>query len=790
MFYHHIKTFIRNVRQSGSTFYINVLGLSLGIACFLFIALYVYDELTFDDHHENRNSVYLLQQFRGGFSSGGKLSTDLAARMPQVEKSGRLIKANLQVNSDLHFAFEPEFYFADSSMFDILTFKIIERTATQYYPSANAVLVSKATAIKYFGTHSPMGKTLKVNGSVPLVVTGVFEDLPKNSHVQPAFLTNYASANQVLGYDVTNNYWGGSGYTYLKLAKNASPDQLAAQFPVYVKSLNDPNAAAVWELKLMPLKDLYLRTNFLQSSPMYYVYLFSFAALLVLVLACFNYINLATAGASRRLKATAVRKVLGSSIRQLRSGFLLETFLTVLVALLIALAIVMLCLPAFNQLSGKQFDMAAVFSLNSWPFMAVLLVLVGLLAGTYPAMVLSRLQPRQMFSSSKGVGVVLFRKVLVGLQFAISILMILGAMVAIMQMNYMRSKKLGYSREDVMTLSLRNMSPDKKQLLKNELAKLRDVEAVSIAYAVPGSGVQQGQKLVAEFVPAGAKDASISMVTIDDQFAKVFGIGLKEGRMLDPKSVGDRKAYLVNEAAMRYFGWKDLTQRRTGYYTFEYRPDGSYAEVPQVGEVVGVVADYHHADLKQDIQPMIFALNSGYESELSVRTASGQLSSVLPKISMVWKQLFPGSPFEFSLLDEQFLKTYQAEQRTQMILLVFALLTILISCLGLYGLVSFAAEARKKEISVRRVLGANGADIVRILSKDYLILMGVAACVAIPFGMQFTQRWLQQFAYRTEVSVWGYGSVLLILFVICMVVITWRTRSVLTERPMNGLNKD
>ncbi|MGB4772628.1 MAG: FtsX-like permease family protein [Chitinophagaceae bacterium] len=790
MFYHHIKTFIRNVRLSGNTFYINVLGLSLGIACFLFIALYVYDELTFDDHHENKNSVYLLQQFRGGFSSGGKLSTDLAARMPQVEKSGRLVKANVQVNSDLHFAFEPDFYFADSTMFDILTFKVVEQTSTPYYPSANAVLVSKATAIRYFGMASPLGKTLKVNGSMPLVVTGVFEDLPKNSHIQPSFLTNYASANGIVGYDVTNNYWGGSGYTYLKLAENGSPEQLSAQFPGYLKSLNDPNAASVWELKLMPLKDLYLRTNFLQSSPMYYVYLFSFAALLVLVLACFNYINLATAGASRRLKATAVRKVLGSSLRQLRSGFLLETFLTVFTALLIALTIVMLCLPAFNQLSGKQFDMASVFSLKSWPFMVVLLVLVGLLAGTYPAIVLSRLQPRQMFSHSKGVGVVLFRKVLVGLQFAISILMILGAMVAIMQMNYMRSKKLGYSREDVLTVSLRNMNPDKKQLLKNEIAKLKDVEAVSISYAVPGSGVQQGQKLVAEFVPPGAKDASISMMTIDEQFAKVYSIAMKEGRMLDPNRAGDRKAYLVNEAAMRYFGWKDLTQRRTGYYTFEYRPDGSYAEVPQIGEVVGVVADYHHADLKQDIQPMIFALNSGYESELSVRAANGQLTTVLPKMSAVWKSLFPVSPFEFRMLDEQFLSTYKAEQRTQMILVVFAVLTILISCLGLYGLVSFAAEARKKEISVRRVLGANGADIVRMLSKDYLLLMGIAACVAIPFGMQFTQRWLQQFAYRTDVSFWLYGSALLMLLVICLGVVTWRTSSVLHDKPMSGLRKD
>jgi putative ABC transport system permease protein len=790
MFFHHFKTFIRNVRLAGNTFYINVLGLSLGIACFLFIALYVYDELTFDSHHENRDSVYLLQQFRNGYSSGGKLSTDIAAKMPQVVRSGRLLKSNLQVNSDLYFAFEPDFYFADSSMFDILTFKLVERTSTLYYPSGNAVLISKTAATKYFGATSPLGKVINVNGTTPFVVTGIFEDLPTNTHVQPSFLANYVSANVVLGYDVTNNYWGGSSYSYLKLAKNASPEQLSNQFPEYIKSLNDPNAAAVWELKLTPLKDLYLSTNFLQSSPMYYVYLFSFAALLVLVLACFNYINLATAGASRRLKATAVRKVLGSSLAQLRSGFLLETFITVFTALLIALMIVMLCLPAFNQLSGKRFVMASVFSLNSWPFIVVLLILVSLLAGTYPAIVLSRLQPRQMFSSSKGLGVILFRKVLVGLQFAISILMIIGAMVAIMQMNYMKSKKLGYSREDVMTISLRNMTPEKKQLLKDQLTTLPGVNAVSIAYAIPGSGVQQGQKLVAEFVPPGAKDASIFMVTIDESFTKVYDVSLKDGRMLDPNRAGDRKAFLVNETAMRYFGWKDLTQRRTGYYTFEYRPDGSYAEVPQIGEVVGVISDYHHADLKQDIQPMIFALNGGYESELSIRAAKGQLNAVLPKISAVWKGLFPASPFEFTVLDEQFLSTYQAEQRTQLILVVFAALTILISCLGLYGLVSFAAEARKKEISVRRVLGANGADIIRILSRDYLLLMGLAACVAIPFGIQFTRRWLQQFAYRAEVPFWQYGFVLLMLLFICLLVVTWRTRSVLNERPMNGLNKD
>jgi putative ABC transport system permease protein len=792
MIFQHIKQYWRSLKNDRLFTMINLFGLTLGLMSCTIIVLYVINELNYDMQNVKADRIMLLKQYDGSFTTGGKLATDLKERFAQVEKTGRLYQASPLISYQQTAHYETGFYFADSSIFDILTFNISTQNSTSLFKERNTVVISQKMALKYFQNENPVGKEIQFNDKLKCRIVAVMQDIPVNSHIHADFLANYKMANEASGFDVTENYWGGNTLTYLLLAPGTKPAQIQAQLPAYIKQLNDPNAEAVWKLSLIPLKDLYLRTSFLSSTPIRYVYIFSIAGGFILLLACFNYINLATARASSRSKEVGIRKVLGSGIGQLRFQFITETSLFVFFSLVIALLLTSLVLPVINQLTGLSLSIEKIFRIKYIALTSGGLIMVSLLAGLYPAFVLSAYKPIDVFKGQaiSGSGKTVLRKILVTTQFAVSMIMIMATTVVFLQLKYVKNKNLGYQREQIITLDLRNASPENKKYFKEQISNIPEVTSSTIAYSLPGSNIMQGQKLVSEFVPNGAKDASIMRLTTDEDYMETFGIRLMEGRLPDPSRPADKQVFLINETAKKYFGWKDIAGKMTGYYTFKYNPDGSYEEIPLKGEVVGVIEDYHHTDLKSQIQPMIISLNDGYEGQMAIKCKKGSIPEAIQSISSAWKNTFTGKPFDYHFLDEQFNASYMQEQKTGRLFGSFAILTVIISCLGLLGLIAFAAEKRKKELGIRKVLGASGLQIFNLLSRDYLIFIGIAALIAIPIAHIFMKRWLDEFSYRISIPLWSYSSTIAIAFCIAILAISIQVIRLAWSNPVKSLRTE
>ncbi len=756
-----LKIALRSFRRSPLYGLLNVVGLTLGLTCGLLMTAYVLDDLGYDAFHANADRIVLLQQYEKTGVSGGKLATDFGQKFAQVQATVRLKQAQPLLTGPESAFYEENFFFADSSAFHVFTLPLVLGNPKTALTERYGVVLSETAARKYFPNTNPLGQTLRYDSKHTLRVTGVMRDLPGNSHQKIDFLANYANANELVGYDVTTNLWSGSAWTYLLLAPGTRPETLAAQFPAYLKSLNDPNVG-VWKLGLVPLRDIYLRTDLVASNRLTYVTIFSVVALLILALAAFNYVNLATARATQRAKEVGVRKVLGSSFGQLWRQFLGETAVFIGVALLLTGLLLPLLLPAFNDLANKKLTLETLLSPEHLTGLLVGVLGLCLLAGAYPAFVLSSFRPAAVLkgaSGQNGARQPLLRQALVVGQFAVSIVMMVATLVVYRQLQYVQTKNLGYERDQVLVLNLHDAPSEAKQLFKKRVQELAGVASATQSYSVPGSGAMRGEKLVSDYAPKGATDLSINRLSVDENFLNTFGIKLAQGRNLDANRPTDRKAFLINEAAMKYFGWKNLDGKMLGYYTFEYDASaaGGYREVPQRGPVVGVVRDYHQKNLKNAITPLLFTLTDGWESLVSVKIAGGQVPAAIGQVEALWKQSFPDKPFDYEFMDDFFHRAYQSDRRAGQVFGLFAGLAVLISCLGLFGLATFAAERRTKEIGVRKVLGASVASLVGLLSKEFLKLVFIALLLASPVAWFFTNQWLQDFAYKIDVEWWVFA---------------------------------
>ncbi len=797
MLQNYLKIAFRNLRKNKVTGLINLSGLTLGLTCCLIIAAYVLDDLTYDRFHQNANRIVLFQQFDNSPNSGGKFATDLKNRFSSVANAVRLTRTKSLISREETASYESNFWFADSTAFTVFTLPLLQGNPKTALTEQYGVVLSEAMARKYFNQSNPMGKPLRINNKVTLHVTGVLRDLPANSHLKIDFLATYANANELVGYDVTTNYWGGGDtWTYLLLAPGARKSALQTQLPGYINQLGDPNAG-IWKPALIPLTDIYLRTNLVATNRLTYAWVFAIVALLILGLACFNYINLATARATQRAREVGVRKVLGSSFGQLWGQFMGETVLFMTLAIVLSTAGMVLILPAFNELADKQLSVASLFTGSRISGLAAGLLVVSLLAGSYPAFVLSSVRPIAVLKGSTASRILTgggtwLRKTLVVGQFAVSIGMIVATLVVYEQLQFVQSRNVGYQRDQILTLDLQDAPDQVKELVKEQITKLPGVEAATRAFSLPGSGSLRGEKLVSDYVPKGSQTGGISHLTIDGDFLRTFGITLLEGRNLDPNRPADKQVFLVNRAAMKYFGWKSITGKMTGYYTYAYDPanPGKYREVPQRGEVIGVVNDYNHADLKQTVAPMIFSLNNGFEGQLAARIRAGSISKTIRQAEQLWHQQFPNKPFTYEFLDNTFNRTYQVEARTGKVFGLFAGLAIFISCLGLFGLVTFTAEARTKEIGVRKVLGASTSSIVALLSKDFLKLILIAIGIASPVAWWAMNTWLQEFAYKIDIAWWVFALAGGLATAVALLTISFQSVKAALTNPVTSLRSE
>ena len=792
MIINYLKLIYRSFFRNRLYTVINLVGLTLGISCFILIVVYIQNELNYDRYNKKADRIVLLQQYENSLTSGGKLAPDMVKSFSGVENTVRLKKTSPLIAYNENAFYENNFYFADSSVLNVFTFPLIAGNTATALKENYGVLISEKMALKYFPNQNPLGQQFIYDNKYKLHVTGVLKNLPANSHLQIDFLANYSNANELIGWDVTNNYWAGSTLTYLLLAPGTTAKTIESGFPSYLKKLNDPNAAFVWKLHLVPLRDLYLNTSFITSRPITYVYIFSVVGIFILALACFNYVNLATAHATSRAKEVGVRKVMGSSSAQLRTQFIFETAFFILLAVVAALVFIKAGLPWFNNLTGKELSLLPLLTVKGMLALLAGISILSVLAGSYPAFILSSYQAAMVLKGGtvQGKGKAWLRKTLVVVQFSVSMVMIIATVIVFNQLQYLKTKNLGYQRSQILTLDLRDAPENAKALFKEQLLRLSQVESATIAYGLPGSNMIQGQKLVSDYVPQGAKDASINMLSIDEDFLKTFDIKLLEGRMFDKSRMADKKTFLINEAAKKYFGWTDIKGKQTGYYTFINKAGGAYEEVPQRGEVIGVIADYNHGNLKAPVQPMIITMNQGWESQAAVKLKAGNIPAALRRVSQLWKMDFSKLPFEYQFMDETFNQTYESDARTGQVFGIFAVLAILISCLGLLGLIAYAAERRNKEISIRKVLGANMAQVVQLLSKDFMILIGIACIIAFPIAWYAMQHWLQDFAYRVTLKWWVFAGAGLLSLLIALLTISFQAIKTALTNPVTSLRSD
>jgi len=764
MLRNYLKVAFRNIRKQKGYAFINIAGLAIGMAACLLILLWVYDEASFDAYHEKADRIYRLtiDANLGRAMSAPLAPTPAGPAMvrdyPEVVQAVRLTRPNRSTVTvgDREF-FEENVAYADNSIFEVFTFPLVEGDPRTALKTAYAAVLTEDVARKYFGREPALGKTLKVGGGREYAVTGVAKTVPGNSHFRFNILlsmeTRYAESRPVM-----ENWLAISNYGYVLLAENADPAALEAKLPALIEK----NTGAVLKslggsvtLRLQPLKRIHLHSDFTTDiapqSSILYLYLFSAIALFILVIAGINFVNLSTARSTARAKEVGMRKTLGALRQRLVGQFLGESVVYSLLALVIAVGLILLAKPWLSSLAGRDLGLDVLRVPWLIPGFLGLALLVGVAAGGYPAFYLSSFHPVRVLRGGARVGAknVLFRRVLVVTQFVISIVLIVGTMVVYKQLAYMKSKDLGFEKEHVVVL------PGLDSVMRNSYEKLRDefrsvpgVLNVGVTSLSPGRGVMKSV-----FQPEGyARDQSQPMDyrNIDPGYLPTLGIAVAAGRNFSEELASDRTgSVLINRTAAEKFGWKDPLGKQ-----FIVPPDQNTQEEEIRLNVIGVVEDFHSTSLKEKIEPMILFYDPTQCRDLAVRIAPAGVQKTMGLLKAKWKEILPQKPFDSFFLDEAFDGQYRAEERIGKLAMRFSLLAIFVSCLGLFGIASFTTEQRTKEIGVRKVLGASAGVIVRMLSREYLLLVAIGNLIAWPAAFVMMRTWLDNFAYRTSIGLW------------------------------------
>ena len=792
MLKNYLKTTLRNLRRHKGFAAINLIGLAAGLAGCLLIGLYVQDELAYDRLHDKGDRIYRL----GHSTVGWPYGRIVEAEYPEVEKVVylRAWPTFSIEHAGQHF-FESMLY-ADAGFFDLFDFPLLEGNARTALKEPYTLVLSEALAQKFFGGERALGRTLMLSDSLQFTVSGVAR-VPQRSHIQfdalLSFETLRARNADWFEQEMTSGWLDLNVVNYVLLHEGTDAEAFAAK----VRNLPQERAgdilsrwgASAYQLDLEPMNRIYLHSdNGNQLGPqstITYVYLLGTVGLFLLLIAVVNFVNLTTARSVERAKEVGVRKVVGSNRGALIRQFLVESFFMCSLAVILALGLAWLALSFFNELALKQYAAGHLFSLQVALALAGLAVVVGFLAGVYPALSLSAFLPiavlKGRFATGRRGG--RLRQGLVVFQFAISGALILGTLIVLSQLRYMQQQDLGFDGEQVVVLDARQAPGQelarRSDALKQTLAAHPAVEQVSATWAVPGRNGWRGQLSFPEGWPEG-ESISLEYVAVDHDFVEMLGLKIVAGRDFDPAFAPDANtAVIINEAAVDAARWaspeeaigKGFTSPGSG------KPDGV---------VIGVVEDYHHHGLQQRIEPMMFGIRPG-NGLFALRIEAAEAGSVVTHLEQTWTEFFAGYPFAFFFLDEDFARQYEQEQRLMRIFSTFAALTILIACLGLFGLAAFTATQRTKEIGVRKVLGASVTQIVLLLCKDFLKWVLVAFLVAAPIAYYAMSKWLEDFAYRTAIGfeIFLVGGIFLLL--VALVTVSYQAVKAALSHPVQSL---
>ncbi len=785
--WNYFKIALRNIKRQKGYSLINITGLSLGIACVLIITMMVNYELSFDDFHEKKDRIYRVYTQINRSSGTMKMAPVMfpfapeAQKIPEIEKAVRISESTKSV-AHLEKIFFERISYADPGILDVFTIELKSGNKNSVLTNPNSLIISEKTALKYFGDNEPVGKNIKIDNKTLYKVTGVFKDIPPNSHIRINLIASINSLNEN-NYPRYNNWTSfGNDYTYLLLIPDVKPGIVKEKIERLVDSHLDEKTRTRYEMHIQPLKEIHFATfltyDYAQVIPVAYLYVFGAIALFILIIACINFINLSTARSAKRNKEVGIRKVVGAGKYQLVKQFLSESFVMTFISFLFALLLIYFVIPEVNSLVKSNISINDLFS---WEFLLIILSVLlatSLAAGGYPAFILSSIKPaivlkNSLLKSGKGYSL---RSLLVIFQFVISSFLIIGTFTVFDQLDYMVNKELGFNKDEIIVIPI-----DDKELMKNpqplksSLLSNSSISNITFSSGSPGSGSTWTDNIK----PVG-KDENEKLHTqvlvVDYDFFETFGIDVIQGRNFSEEFATDEnEAMIINKKAAQKLGTENPLGAKIEYWG------------DRVASVIGVVDEFHYSSLKEEIWPVVFILDSAGNKYLSININTANSTETIEFIKENLAQFSPGYPFKFYFMNEEFEKFYKAENSIGEMLTYSTFFAILISCIGVLGLVSFLTEQKAKEIGVRKVLGASISSIVGILSKQFIKWVVVANIIVIPLAYYFAENWLDNFAYRTEINFYIFIAAIVISILITLVTVAYHSIKAALANPVKSL---
>ena len=792
----------RNIRKDKIYSIINVLGLSTGILACLYIGLFVWNESTYDTFHPNADRIvkaytdYQIAGTRSRFDlTGTKVGPALKRNFPQVQEFVRTMRGYHAVSNASETFEEDRVFYADAAFLKVFSFSLLSGNPQTALDAPGKILLTPKMAEKYFGTDEALGKTLQFDGGdKDYLVAGIIEEAPQNSQIQYDFVVSFSSLSAS-----QTEYWSMANYqTYLLLQNENQLPQLESELQNYMQSVLrtenvlESGSVDYFTIHLEPLTQVHLHSavgnSFEASGNMNYIYILSITAILVLLIACVNYVNMATAQSVRRSTEIGIRKVMGAEQQQLWKQFLGESFLCTLIATGFALFAAVLLLPIFNTLTGKFFSIQVLFQLPTLGFLILLCLLITLLAGMYPAFILTRTKLVHILKSgvrlSRSGGVL--RKGLIIFQFSIAVFLIAFTLIISRQLHYIQHKQLGYERDQVIVLPMDSKTRTHYQFLQQAIENLPHVQSVSGAYEDPtdigwGDGIQYDQG-------NGVQDLVVNASPVGLDYIKTMGMEILAGRDfneadLSLRDTSDQYAnfqfsFILNEEAVRRIGW--TPEEAIGKPIRKGMP----------GNIVGVVKDFHFKSLHQTIGPLVLFLEPDMVSQLFVKVQAGNTQQTLASLETLWKDRVTHRPFSYHFMDEYFNRLYDSEQRIGTLFSLFSAVAIVLACLGLFALTAFTTTQRTKEIGIRKVLGAGTGTLTMLLSKQFLALVLVAIVIAIALAWWAGAQWLQDFAYSMQMSWWIFAVASVFALLIALLSVSYHTIKAAMANPINSLKEE
>lgn len=767
MLYNYIKIGWRNLWKNKTFTFINIIGLAFGLACFLLISFYVENETSYDKFHEKSDRIYRIHTdiLFGGTeldlsTTGDPMGETLMKDYPDVESYTRLFSyGSGDVKKGNNLILENNILNVDSTFFDVFSFEPISGKLENSFTEPNTAVISREIAEKYFGNLNVVGEIMTIDDN-DYEITGVIEDMPANSHFHSGILLPMLNVNYPWGNFLSNNH-----HTYVVLKEGVDPSVFESRFKEILNNYILPQAQQYMDVSsmeefeskgnslnynLIPIRDIHLHSDRMAelevNGNISYVYIFGSIAIFILLIGCVNFMNLSTARSERRAREVGIRKVLGTNRQSLMMQFIIESIIISFFATVLAVLISMVLLPYFNDLSGKSFRIAEYGQYNMFRLFLFFPFIIGIISGLYPALYLSSFKPVAVLKSKLKVGKnsSLFRNVLVVFQFAICIVILFGTYVVYKQLNYIQHKNLGFNKDQVLIVEGTSSLGNNIQAFKNQVLQLPDVMNATVSAFLPVRSSRSDNSY--SLAPTMTIDNAFNMQTwrVDENYIPTLDMKLVKGRNFYPNSQADSNSIIINETVASRIGYEDPIGKKL-YYKFSGDDDVSSMTI------IGVVENFHFESLKDNVDGLsLINQPSTYRTSFKVKT--DDIRTLVSNVESIWTGMNINKPLNYRFMDEAFNDLYAAEVRVGKIAAIFSIIAIFIACLGLFGLVSYVAEQRTKEIGIRRVLGANINSIIQLLSRDFIRLVLIAILIAVPIGWWLMHNWLKDYAFKTSIN--------------------------------------